>query len=338
MSGWRGMGERMTTTIYQGDCKDVLPTLPANSIQCVITSPPYWGLRDYSTEQQVWGGDADCEHVWGEEKQIAVGRNDHGTGCISSHLGPNKDGLPGGTPVPNTPASTGTFCQLCGAWRGSLGLEPTVELYVEHLVEIFREVRRVLRDDGVCWLNLGDSFSNKQLQGIPWRVAFALQADSWYLRSDCIWSKPNCMPESVTDRPTKSHEYVFLLSKSGRYFYDADAIREPYHPNSLSRYSYAFGGDGYKSPTKNPAARPDGIISQNPTGRNKRTVWTIPTKSFSQAHFATFPPALVEPMVKAGTSERGCCSAKIIKLRLKRDLSPKKRQEALSYLKRKGLF
>ncbi len=153
----------------------------------------------------------------------------------------------------------------------------------------------------------------KDLVGIPWRVAFALQADGWWVRSDIIWAKPNPMPESVTDRPTKAHEYVFLLAKSKTYFYDADAIREPHKPASLSRYEY--GHNAPVDPTGMVAAASRTGAFQcarmgdfvNPLGRNRRTVWTVPTHPFPDAHFATFPPALVEPCIKAGTSEKGCC-------------------------------
>jgi DNA modification methylase len=215
-----------------------------------------------------------------------------------------------------------------------IGLEATPEEYVANMVDVFRKVRRVLRDDGTLWLNLGDSYASsppgnttvgvsgastlhgvngasgryretlaaghqtkrstvvgglkpKDLVGIPWRVAFALQADGWYLRSDIIWAKPNPMPESVTDRPTKAHEYVFLLSKAPRYYFDQEAVREP---NEL--------GNG-----RNPESEtPYGV-----GGRNIRSVWTIPTQPYPGAHFAVFPPALVEPCVNAGTSERGVC-------------------------------
>jgi DNA modification methylase len=236
----------------------------------------------------------------------------------------------------------GSFCG-CGSWRGALGLEPTPELYTAHLVDVFREVRRVLRDDGTLWLNLGDSYTSgnrpaydrrsnnrgnhgitdsrlrqpadlkpKDLIGIPWRVALALQADGWYLRSDIIWAKSNPMPESVTDRPTKSHEYLFLLSKRERYFYDANAIREP----------LAYPGRTYKARTDELKTRKlktqslrctpglhDGrtLCGSPELGRNKRSVWTIPTEPYAGAHFATYPTRLVEPCIKAGSSERGCC-------------------------------
>jgi DNA modification methylase/transposase len=275
----------MTTTILLGSCLALLPSLPAGSAHACVTSPPYWGLRDY------------------------------------------------GAP-------------------GQLGLEPTPEEYVAALVNVFREVRRVLRDDGTLWLVLGDSYAGswgnqgrkpgrgtqravngpmlqrfdgygrlgdrhrtgswvndhpvlkpKDLVGIPWRVAFALQADGWYLRSDVVWAKPNPMPESVRDRPTRSHEYVFLFSKSERYHYDAAAVREP----AVSAHG---SGNGFRREarlTYTDAAGPRG--SDTPweprAERNRRTVWTVPTRPFPGGHFATFPEALAEPCVLAGCPEGG---------------------------------
>jgi len=228
-------------TLMQGDCRVRLRDLPTNSVHCVVTSPPYYGLRDYGVDSQI-------------------------------------------------------------------GLEPTPDAYVAELVAVCREIRRVLRDDGTLWLNLGDSYfgtgkgpthptgfhaggngtayptvgvyshdtlKQKDLCGIPWRVAFALQADGWWLRQDIIWHKPNPMPESVTDRCTKAHEYLFLLAKQERYYYDAEAIKED--------------------------AVADGA------GRNRRSVWTVTAEPYAEAHFATYPPALIEPCILAGTSERGCC-------------------------------
>jgi DNA modification methylase len=225
-----------------------------------------------------------------------------------------------------------------------LGLEPTPELYVEHMVEIFREVNRVLRDDGTLWLNLGDSYAgggrnsgrpddyrskqdtnrgntssmgdrglvppglkSKDLVGVPWRVAFALQAAGWYLRSDVIWSKPNPMPESVSDRPTKSHEYVFLLSKRNDYYYDPYAIREVSSelPAGNSERRIAGENDPARLSTHIGSSIP---YQPNGTGRNRRSVWTITTKPFPEAHFATFPEDLPELCIKAGTSEHGACS------------------------------
>ena len=250
-----------------------------------------------------------------------------------------------------------------------IGLEPTVSEYVAKMVQVFREVRRVLRDDGTCWLNLGDSYNSspsnqqsgsahrpyhdnngterinrkvdglkpKDLIGIPWRVAFALQADGWYLRSDIIWHKPNPMPESVTDRPTKSHEYLFLLSKSERYYYDSEAIKEPsitddmrrpygsegawqmdgrpveHRPNGQLRGKAgknAFRGQGAERDGATGPANRDGRDMQDVgvgTTRNKRSVWTVATKPYKEAHFATYPVELIQPCIMAGTSGQGCC-------------------------------
>ena len=246
--------------IYNEDCLDTMARMDDESIDCVITSPPYWGLRDYGTD-------------------------------------------------------------------GQLGLEKTPEEYVQKMVQIFAEVRRVLKKESTLWLNLGDSYVNnsipgggdptitkrnignskhkptkvanlkpKDMVGIPWRVAFALQADGWYLRSDIIWSKPNPMPESVTDRPTKAHEYIFLMTKSAKYYYDADAIAEK-----------TFGGDRRGPDRKRfPTNIINGIRSRfSWEGRNKRTVWTIPTQPYPEAHFATYPEKLIEPCVLAGCPEGG---------------------------------
>jgi len=297
-------------TIIQGDALAVLRAMPAGSVHCCVSSPPYWGLRDY--------------------------------------------GVP-----------------------GQLGLERSPAEYLDRMVEIFAEMRRVLRDDGTLWVNMGDCYASgnrggyhadearwerspmqarradrggsgipgspnrlpqvglksKDLIGMPWRLAFALQDAGWWLRRDIIWAKPNPMPESVTDRPTTAHEYVFLLSKSERYFYDAEAVREPAiyaEPNAsdsiASPYGQGFtrranpgnrkafrGGGAYtagnsfdNSATKeNAVGGNDGIPNLS---RNLRSVWTIPTSPFREAHFATFPPELARRCIAAGTSERGCCS------------------------------
>lgn len=232
--------------LYQGDARD-LSFLPDGSVQCVVTSPPYWGLRDYGLAPSVWDGEPGCDHEWGHDLPHGR-RGNRGISGTGGNLHPTLDAAGQGAGA----GTGGAFCQLCNAWHGNLGLEPTPELYVQHLVEVMREAKRVLRDDGTLWLNLGDSYASgeigrhdrsngyegeyqrasrqgerrqqrlqtglkpKDLVGIPWRVAFALQADGWWLRSDIVWSKPNPMPESVTDRPTRSHEYLFLLTKSGK--------------------------------------------------------------------------------------------------------------------------
>ncbi len=287
----------------------------------------------------MWGGDAGCAHEWGAERIEKLLHDGYGTSPTST-LGPKGQGLPNNArPTWTDNLSRGAWC-TCGAWYGALGLEPTPELYVAHMVAIFREVRRVLRRDGTLWLNLGDSYaastvgaggqgkqhSNrgsvladrswqiprglkpKDLVGIPWMVAFALRADGWYLRSDIIWHKPNPMPESVTDRPTKSHEYLFLLTKSERYYYDADAIRE--EAIHAGRIVKASDPDTAKNGQKGQYGQTAVGFTQHDTevaaGRNKRTVWTIATRPYPGAHFATFPEELVNDPILAGTSPKAC--------------------------------
>ena len=325
--------------ILQGDARRI--PLADESVQCVVTSPPYWGLRDYGLPPLVWGGEARCEHEWGDE---VPGDPRGGSGPNAKEAYAKADSEDEGKSRYARQVARGNFCSLCSAWRGSLGLEPTPELYVQHLVAVFREVRRVLRKDGTCWVNLGDSYASdtkwggntggkhvktlhgkpggmgrekrdtglksKDLVGIPWRVAFALQADGWWLRSDIIWAKPNPMPESVTDRPTRSHEYVFLLTKSERYYYDAEAIREVLSDGPLGGRQLA-DRKGEKAPRSKDyhngmkqrmSGRPC------PPNRNRRSVWTIATQPYPEAHFATFPEALVTPCILAGTSELGACA------------------------------
>jgi DNA modification methylase/transcriptional regulator with XRE-family HTH domain len=342
----------MSVRILVGDARTVLATLPAESVHCVVSSPPYWGLRDYQLPPTVWGGDNGCAHTW----DVAVRPG------MSGGLESPKVQIKGAENFQAFGATEHATCARCDAWRGTLGLEPDPGMYVAHLVDVFRAVRRVLRADGTCWVNLGDSYAAngakvhggwngehdsaygtrpggrsaqrldgavlgpavdlarcglkpKDLIGIPWRVAFALQADGWYLRSEIIWHKPNPMPESVTDRPTKAHEQLFLLAKRERYFYDGEAIKEHFvderngNPGAYdSSASVALGsqtGRGRRYLNIGKPWNEDGTAS----GRNKRSVWTIPSAPFPLAHFATFPPALVEPCVQAGTSARGACPA-----------------------------
>jgi len=357
----------MSIEIIQGHALDVLSGLPDESAHCVVTSPPYYGLRDYGLEPLVWGGEADCKHEWGKQGVKRVGRD--------------WDPTAGESPVGrNYKGSSGQFCRLCGAWLGSLGLEPTPDLYVEHLVEIFREVRRVLKKDGILFLNLGDSYATgagkvrdhpgglkqgkrwqgpkiqpnrlplpglkpKDLIGIPWRVAFALQADGWWLRSDTIeevelycpccgyvleeriwrysqdrdiiWHKPNTSPESVKDRPTKAHEYIFLLTKNKRYSFNADAVKEPCRsgPSDIRKMREKKDRIGGKNKTaddpKLAASRHTNIGRKravgSPKGRNIRSVWKVATQpgSGEGVHFAPFPERLAETCIKAGCPEGG---------------------------------
>jgi len=328
--------------VHCGDSLALLRRLPDKCINTCVTSPPYWGLRDYGLPPTIWGGNSGCWHQWNEEELITNRSGGFSEKQCSNAGAYNPDGI----------NSKYGFCSSCGAWRGCFGLEPTPKLFVEHIVLIFQEVKRVLRDDGTLWLNLGDSYSGswarsanpggidnspmqcgnkgsyvkdgqctitpaglkpKDLCGIPWRVAFALQAAGWYLRSDIIWHKPNPMPESIKDRPTKAHEYLFLMSKSARYYYDCEAIMEERDSNEkradgvcreltygdkckqnlLHKRTYTgFNARWDKSPTAK---------------RNRRSVWTIATAPYKGAHFATFPPKLIEPCILAGTSEKGCC-------------------------------
>jgi len=313
----------LITTLH-GDCRELLPTLPDRSVQCCVTSPPYYGLRDYGTAQ--WdGGDAAC---------------DHGAAYREKRQATRQAGVNGGIPGSERDPPQ-TVCK-CGARRidAQLGLEATPDAYVAALVGVFREVRRVLRDDGTLWLNLGDSYFSptatqgrnerksqittltrhgangrsgaldeqkpttfqrngsglkpKDLLMMPARVALALQADGWWLRSAIVWHKPNPMPESVRDRPTSAYEMVYLLTKSDRYYYDADAVREA-----------ACGA------AELPRRHGNGETVQGPGGgyrlgsttgrRNCRNVWTITPKPYKGAHFATFPPELAARCIKAGS-------------------------------------
>lgn len=278
-------------TIYCGDALEVMASWDDDIVQCCVTSPPYWGLRDYGVD-------------------------------------------------------------------GQLGLEKTPEEYIEKMVAVFRQVRRVLKPDGTLWLNIGDSYWDgkgksaqawstehtdrntlnkpqhqitgmnetrpqdgkhptikpKDLVGIPWMLAFALRADGWYLRQDIIWAKPNPMPESVRDRCTKSHEYLFILTKSAKYFYNADAIKEPVADSTVGRGPVDFGGKKGRDYTPKPTdpnfrngneqwGRTFDYKESCKNGRNKRSVWTIATEAFPEAHFATFPEKLVEPCILAGSRE-----------------------------------
>lgn len=321
------------TTLHIGDCRRVLKTLPANSVHCCVTSPPYYGLRDYGTA--TWkGGDPKCDHKpqhEGDTGQRADRRQAEGRNGIYRHI-----------------------CKTCGAKRidSQIGLEKTVQEYVKELVAVFEEVHRVLRDDGTLWLNLGDSYAGsgkgdnpiegkqatnkgsqtvgvlygkgvdrqreadmanvtrngnglegKQLMGVPWRVAFALQEAGWILRQDIIWHKPNPMPESVTDRCTKAHEYVFLFSKKPKYYFDAKAIAEPakYIVEEDKKQSGNYCKDVNRGDRNN--HRSGGFITK--TLRNKRSVWKVNTKPLKEAHFASFPVDLITPMILASCPRRG---------------------------------
>ena len=414
--------ESIINTVVCGDNRVVMKQFPDAVIQTCITSPPYWGLRDYGVEPTVWDGNPECVHMWGESLELHDVREEtiHGKTRTTDRFYGDESRKFNGNHQKHT---SGSFCSSCGAWLGSLGLEPTPELNVSHLVQIFREVWRVMRQDGTLWVNIGDSYAGsgrgigsapdpkwekarnddmkhkqdwkaidlkpKDLVMIPFRLALALQQDGWWVRSDVVWNKMNPMPEPVTDRPTKSHEYVFLCTKSGRatywthkekkysegvyvkpepdyrwfdrveekevetppvdwetatytpitkteklnpncvgsittneigaprkrwrrinlwlghdYYYDHKAIKEPY-TEPMNRW----GGDSKKltdnlqegSPYA-PAHR-QREMRPDDSGRNKRSVWSVPTVPYAGAHFAVMPEKLVEPMILAGSKQ-----------------------------------
>lgn len=355
-------------TLYAGHIIDVLREMPAESVNCVVTSPPYWSLRKYDCEPVIWGGDSECEHEWdgeirqderytGSKRWQHIGAEAQAAGMKVRDLDPNAWGHP--------KTSDTATCRLCGAWLGQYGLEPTPELYVEHTLMWLRDLNRVLRKDGTVWLNLGDGYAGggqgtggkqqylkdaesgpkvsrghgvkpKDAVLMPFRVALAAQAEGWWVRSVIIWAKPNPMPESVRDRPTDAHEYIFLLTKSKTYWYDADAIREPFTESTIARISeptferqtggpkdYGKGGRHDRSARRtleNLKRKQDGVGKRQYTGfndryddacppnggRNCRSVWTFPTEPFPDAHFAVFPRELPERCIKAGCPEWVC--------------------------------
>jgi DNA modification methylase len=278
----------MTISIRIGDCRDVLRTLPDESVHCVVTSPPYWGLRDYGV-----GGQLGLEPDFRDyvAAMVAVFRE------VRHVL--RKDGT--------------LWLNLGDSYAGSWGNQGRKEergtqraINGGMLTPVF-DGRYPDKNNNTGKIPEGSGLKPKDLVGIPWRVAFALQEDGWYLRQDIIWSKPNPMPESVTDRCTKSHEYLFLLSKSARYYYDAGAIAEPVTQSTIERVSQPTlqqQEGSWRVPGKTNGSMK--AVDHGPT-RNRRSVWEVATQPFSEAHFATFPPALIEPCIKAGTSEKGCC-------------------------------
>lgn len=313
--------------IINVDVLSYLETVPDNSVNCVVTSPPYWGLRDYGTGEWV-GGDPNCKHQ-GRQQSGEKADRDNGTMRDKNF----------------------SVCPKCGAQKQDLqiGLEPTLKEFIEHLVIVFREVRRVLRPDGVCFINMGDSYAStpngrsavntkaagnddrtfrdkpvntvgggynlkpKDLCGQPHRLVFALQDDGCFFRDEIIWHKRSPMPESVQDRCTRAHEFVFMLTKEPRYWYDQEAIREPTKTESIERAQRAVS-DHHKNlhipgQTQHSIhkARANGEGYNMPETRNKRSVWSLTTEPLTYAHFATFPTKLIEPMILVGCPEK-CCA------------------------------
>ena len=298
-----------------GDCRETMRKWASQGVkaQTCVTSPPYYGLRDYGTAK--WeGGNVDCDHVESENK--------HG----GQRADRNQDGYK---------KQFKEFCKKCGAIREDkqIGLEETPEEYIKAMVEVFRCVWDVLEDDGTLWINIGDSYAGnnsrasnngragfgnarekvvnrtgeglktKDLIGIPWMLAFALRADGWYLRQDIIWHKPNPIPESVQDRCTKSHEYIFLLSKSRKYHFDHIAIKEPLkgEPESRDKNAEGYQADYAKGDRFSQGERVFGADGM----ANKRSVWSVPVKPYTGAHFAVFPSELIEPCILAGAPVGG---------------------------------
>lgn len=350
--------------IINENCLSGLKNIPDNSIDCCVTSPPYFGLRDYGTAKWA-GGDENCDHIADETKTKKFGNEEFNENRPSREETKIKGYYE-------------NVCPKCGAKREDqqIGMEETPDKFVQSLVGIFTEVKRVLKPEGTLWLNLGDTYSshkdcksvsdtlriggksqeanviekgksnsrntkalksvglkNKDLIGIPWMTAFALRASGWYLRQDIIWAKPNPMPESVTDRCTKAHEYIFLMSKSAKYYYDNEAIKTKMADSSVDRlsqdiesqagdrvpgktngtmkavsstknYTKEMGGGGSSFKGHSGNFKADGTPISDGTA-NKRSVWTVTTKPFSEAHFATFPEDLIVDCIKAGCPPNG---------------------------------
>ena len=328
--------EDFINKIIQDDCIEVMKEMPDNSIDMCLTSPPYWGLRDYGVEQ-IFGGDKDCKHEW---KNKIKGKKLRGT-----DTGYRKE------IYPEIHLPDSNICSKCGAWKGQLGLEPTPEMYIEHMTMIFHEVKRVLKKEGTLWLNIGDTYSassthasnsgatyydgisksygkdsgrdvrseHKRFQDglpqkclcmIPERLAWSLIQDGWILRNKIIWHKPNPMPSSVKDRFSNTWEYVYMFSQSKKYYFDLDAVREKHAESSIFRAMYpvgAFSPDTKDSHVKLSTKKNTDtvMVKINPLGKNPGDVFEISTQPFPEAHSAVFPEKLCEKPIKAGSPKNG---------------------------------
>ena len=329
-------------TTHHGSAHNI--PIPDSSVHLIVTSPPYYSLRKYSGDQDIeWptveyspmpglppirvqGCESGCSHVWGEPTPLS-GRGGQSNFDSSTLM---RDGRPEEGRIRTltenakelqleTLTPQGAYCQRCGGWRGALGLEPTIEMYIGHLILCLREWKRILRDDGTMWVNLGSSYANKQEQMIPARFALAAQADGLFLRACVVWAKGlsfcpdyagSVMPESVRDRPTNSYEMVYMLAKSPAYYYDSEAVREKCSTNS-------HGGPNVTPGSKNVfLGKVNGdsgglgkwTAEDKETGRNLRSVWAINPQPTPMAHFATYPEALVDPIIRLATSQHGVCA------------------------------
>jgi|SRR5581483_1235672 len=344
--------------IPQGHSMELLKQIPDETVQCVVTSPPYWGLRDYKIPPTIWGGNPLCTHVFVElefSKEIRSGKG------LAKSKASTRGGAKKVAKIPDIREEQG-LCQICGAWKGTLGLEPTRDLYIDHLILLFQEIKRVLRKDGTCFVNIGDSSAGssvgwskkphkvsqphissypsgrppnyisstqddglkpKELSLIPFLLAIALQRDGWWIRRDNIWAKGvslaktyhgSCMPSSVEDAPTQSHEYVFLITKSKKYYYDRFAVREEAQTETFERAKRGVSANhkNLQVPGQKPhsmhKARANGEGYGAPEmGRNLRSVWCINPERTEEEFYASYPTKLALICVKLGTSEKGCC-------------------------------
>ena len=346
-------------TVIRGHVIDSLRSLPEKSVHCIVTSPPFFGLRRYEVcvcgsdskpdpncswcegtgmikgmEPQLWGGDPSCAHEWVNTPPRRNRAADDASGVISKgNSGASYD------------AEGGKLCSLCGGWLGQLGLEPTHLMYIDHMILVGRELYRVLRDDGIFWMEIGDSYvthqsgvigearwrtsglrnqthigneqagsidkrilglKEKNMALIPQRLAIAFQDEGWVVRSIVIWDKMHCLPESVKDRPTTSHSYILMLTKKPRYYYDQDAVRVPNPRSDETAIAYGNKAEGLIRVRND--VNPYHLMNQNPNGANLKSVWKISLQPYPEAHFATYPMALPERCILLSTSERGACS------------------------------
>lgn len=363
--------EKYVNKIINGNALEVLKEMPSDFVDMVITSPPYWALRNYGTNEQIWDGLSNCRHEWEVKKSKPIK-------------------LQSGNPVfqrkwrseaSNEQSSTGCFCIKCGAWKGELGLETTFDLYIKHLADIFDQIKRVLKPSGTCWVNLGDTygghrgclqrpggdldyskkamgeqaFINGKLPGtkhkclcmIPERFSIEMIERGWILRNQIIWNKPNCMPSSVTDRFTVDFEKLFFFTKSTKYNFNQQF--DPHKWDKVGSYrkgGLSKNGGSVDNPVEGKGNTTGSFRAFGKSGRNKRCVWKISPKPFKEAHFAVYPPELIETPIKAGCPENGIVldpfmgsgTTALVALRLKRkftgiELNPKYIQIAEARLK-----
>jgi len=313
--------QNLNKKIFNGHVLDELKKFPDESIDCVITSPPYWALRDYDTSPQIWDANESCKHIWGDDLKI---RQSGGSGKHTTGGAPSK-----GLWFENH----SNFCSKCGAWRGSLGLEPNFKLYIQHLIQIFNEIKRVLKKNGSCWINIGDSYSAsggsgkndsssnkyvintvphkskdlppKCLCQIPERFSIAMTDNGWVKRNTIIWHKPNSMPQSVKDRFTVDFEYFYFFTKNKNYYFEQQFEE---YSKSMNRWG------GQKLKADGQSMWDDGTgqstyrqrdMRPNDEGKNKRTIWSINTEPYKEAHFAVFPERLVITPIQAGCPKDG---------------------------------